>query len=268
MAVRRRSRGPAPRRRKDREDPNRVLTVVGRRPALEAVRSGRAVEVLVAEGARSTPALREVVEAAGARAVPVATVPAERVDDLSDGALHQGVAARVRTAPRLSEAALSTHAWTPEAILIVIDGVTDPQNLGALARTAEAAGAEALVYRRHRAAPLGTVAMKASAGALIHLPIAEVPNLPRALGRLKDQGFWVAGLDAEAGSTIHEEPPTGRLALVLGAEGSGLSRLVRETCDDLLAIPLRGRVGSLNVSVAAGVALFCYAVRGKEEKRT
>jgi 23S rRNA (guanosine2251-2'-O)-methyltransferase len=267
MAGQRRTRGSSFRGGKDRGEPNPVLTVVGRRPALEAVRSGRAIEILVAEGARSTPALREVVEAAGARAVPVTPVPSERVQALADGALHQGVAARVRAAPRLSEAGLSTQGWGSEAIVVVIDGVTDPHNLGALIRTAEGAGAEALVYRRHRAAPLGSVAMKASAGALIHLPIAEVPNLPRALERLKDQRFWVVGLDAEAGSTIHAEPPAGRIALVLGAEGEGLSRLVRETCDELLAIPLRGRVGSLNVSVAAGVALFSYAVRGKEEKR-
>jgi 23S rRNA (guanosine2251-2'-O)-methyltransferase len=267
MTTQRRARGSSPRRRKDRGDPNPVLTVVGRRPALEAVRSGRAIEILVAEGSRSTSALREVVEAAGARDVPVTPVPSERVEALADGARHQGVATRVRMASTLTEGALSTHPWDPEAIVIVIDGVTDPQNLGALARTAEAAGAEALVYRRHRAAALGNVAMKASAGALIHLPIAEVPNLPRALGRLKDQGFWVTGLDADAGSTIHEEPPPGRLALVLGAEGEGLSRLVRETCDDLVAIPLRGRVGSLNVSVAAGVALFSYAVRGKGKRR-
>ncbi len=152
--------------------------------------------------------------------------------------------------------------------MIVLDGVTDPQNLGALVRTAEAAGAEALIYRRHRAAPIGNVAVKASAGALLHLPLAEVPNLPRTLDRLKDQGFWVVGLDEEATSTIYEEAPPGRIALVLGAEGEGLSRLVRERCDDLVAIPLHGRVESLNVSVAAGVAMFAYAVRGKEEERT
>lgn len=242
-----------------------TVTVVGRRPALEAVRSGRAVEILVAEGARSTSSLREVVEAAGASGVQVTTTSSDRIEVLAEGAHHQGVAARVHPVPRLTEAALSAMAWGPEAIVVVIDGVTDPQNLGAVARTAEAAGADALVCRRHRAAPIGNVAVKASAGALIHLPVAEVPNLPRVLGALKQQGFWVVGLDAGAASTIHEGPPPGRLALVLGAEGEGMSRLVRETCDALIAIPLRGRVASLNVSVAAGVALFSYAMRGKEE---
>lgn len=239
------------------------MAVVGRRPALEAVRSGRAIEVLVAEDARSTPALRAVVEAAGASGVRVRKVPSERIDSLAGGALHQGVAARVETVPGLGEADISTRVWGSEAVVVVIDGVTDPQNLGALARTAEAAGAEALVTRRRRAAHLGKVALKASAGALLHLPVAEVANIPRALKRLQEARFWVVGLDASARTTIFEEPPAGRIALVLGAEGEGLSRLVRESCDELLAIPLRGRVESLNVAVAAGVALFGYATRGK-----
>jgi len=238
--------------------------VVGRRPALEAVRSGRATEVLVARGARSTSALRELVEAAGVLDVPVLTVPGERIESLADGALHQGVAARVNPPPRLAEADLSARDWAGDSVVMVIDGVTDPHNLGALARTAEAAGAEALITRRRRSAHLEKVALKASAGALLHLPAAQVANIPRALGLLKEAGFWVVGLDGSAGKTVFEEAPPGKIALVLGAEGEGLSRLVREKCDELLAIPLRGKVASLNVSVAAGVAVFSYAVRGKE----
>ena len=261
-------RRPGPsRRRRDRQEGNdQPMTVVGRRPALEAVRTGRAIEVLVAEGARSTPGLREVVEAAGSRGVAVTTSPAERIEALAEGALHQGVAARVRPAPKLTEASLAAVEWSPDAVVVVIDGVTDPQNIGALARTAEAAGAEALVCRRYRSAAIGTVAVKASAGALLHLPVAEVPNLPRVLDGLKDRGFWVAGLDESATTTVYEDPPPGRIALVLGAEGEGLSRLVRRACDALVVIPLRGRVGSLNVSVAAGVALFTYANRGTGKK--
>jgi 23S rRNA (guanosine2251-2'-O)-methyltransferase len=192
------------------------------------------------------------------------TVPGERIDSLADGALHQGVAARVRPSPALSEADLSSRAWDPEAIVVAIDGVTDPQNLGALARTAEAAGAQAMLLRRRRAAHVDKVALKASAGALIHLPVAEVANIPRALGLLKEAGFWVVGLDESAAKTIFADSPEGKLCLVLGAEGAGLSRLVRETCDEVLAIPLKGKVASLNVSVAAGVALFSYGLRGKE----
>lgn len=267
MADRRR-RAPTSRRGKPaRREQSGPIAVVGRRPALEAVRSGRAIEVLVAEGARSTPALREVVEAAGASRVAVTSVPAERIEALADGALHQGVAARVRPAPRLSEADLAARDWRSDAIVVVIDGVTDPHNLGAVARTAEAAGVEALVARRHGSAPIGKVAIKASAGALLHLPVAEVANLPRAIRLLKDAGFWVVGLDAAGTTSAFDPPPEGRLALVLGAEGEGLSRLVRESCDDLLAIPLFGNVESLNVSVAAGVALYSYALSGKENRQ-
>jgi 23S rRNA (guanosine2251-2'-O)-methyltransferase len=207
------------------------------------------------------------VEAAGAAGVPVEAVPSERIESLAEGTLHQGVAARVRAAPGLSEGELATRDWGEEGLVVVVDGVTDPQNLGALARTAEAAGAEALVTRRRRAAELGRAALKASAGGLIHLPVAEVANIPRALARLQEAGFWVVGLEAKAETSIYEEPPSGRLALVLGAEGEGLSRLVRSSCDQLVSIPLRGRVDSLNVAVAAGVALFAYALRSRPKTR-
>ncbi|MGH2691095.1 MAG: 23S rRNA (guanosine(2251)-2'-O)-methyltransferase RlmB [Actinomycetota bacterium] len=266
---RRRGGAPLRRDRRSRGDGREgPIAVVGRRPALEAVRSGRAIEVLVAQEARSTAALREVVEAAGASDIPVVRVPGERIESLADGALHQGVAARVRPVARLAETDLASRDWAPDSVVVAIDGVTDPQNLGALARTVEAAGAEALITRRRRAAHLQKVAIKASAGALLHLPVAEVANIPRALSLLKEAGFWVVGMDESAETSIFEEEPTGRLAIVLGAEGTGLSRLVRASCDELLAIPIRGKVASLNVSVAAGVALFAYAMRGKEKKGT
>jgi len=242
--------------------------VVGRRPALEAVRSGRATEVLVSGTARSTTGLREVVEAAGSAGVPVRTVTDDQVESLAHGERHQGVAARVSLPPPLDEAALGSRPWSDDALVVVLDGVTDPHNLGAVARTAEAAGAEALVIRRRRGASVGPAAVRASAGALAHLPVAEVANLPRALGRLRDARFWVVGLDAGGEGTIDAERPPGRLAMVLGSEGEGLSRLVARSCDEVLSIPLRGMVGSLNVSVAAGVGLFAYAVRGNGKRRT
>jgi 23S rRNA (guanosine2251-2'-O)-methyltransferase len=190
----------------------------------------------------------------------VRRVPVEQVEDLAGGVRHQGVAARIRLPAPLGEAELAGRAWGPQDVVLVLDGVTDPQNLGAVARTAEAAGAAGLVVRRARGGALGTTAVKASAGALLHLTVAEVPNITRALQRLKDGGFWVVGLDQDASSGVGEaRPPPGRLALVLGSEDEGLSRLVRRTCDELLSIPMRGHVSSLNVSVAAGVALFGYA---------
>ncbi len=198
--------------------------------------------------------------------MPVVRVPARDVEGLASGGRHQGVVARVRGPRELDEAALAGRDWPEDALVLVLDGVTDPQNVGAAARAAEAAGAGALVVRRRRGAGSTPAAVKASAGALLHLPVARVANVARALRRLKEAGFWVVGLDAEARQTVHEaEPPPGRLALVVGSEGEGLSRLVREGCDELVAIPLRGEVSSLNVATAAAVGLFVFAARGRDE---
>jgi 23S rRNA (guanosine2251-2'-O)-methyltransferase len=236
--------------------------VVGRRPALEAVRTGAAREILVAEGRRATEPLRELLHAAEGAGVPVRSVPARRIAELAGGAHHQGVAARVRPPEQLTEGDLERGPWPERALVLVLDGVTDPQNLGAAARSAEAAGASALVLRRRRGAGVSPAAVRASAGALLHLPVARVANLGRALGRLRAAGFWVVGLEAGAPTSIHEvEPPGGRLALVMGSEGAGLSRLVREGCDELASIPMRGSVGSLNVAAAAAVALFVIGQR-------
>ena len=259
-----RSRRLPPRRRSRGGSASQKGVLVGRRPALEAIRSGAAREILVAEAARSTPGLREVAEAASRAGVAIRRVPLERVEELSGGVVHQGVAVRVAPPRKLREADLDADFWPDDALAVVLDGITDPQNLGAIARTAEAAGASALVVRARRGAGTSPGAVRASAGALLHVPVAEVPNVPRAIRRLQEGGFWTVGLHSGSGSSILDAVrPPGRLALVLGAEGEGLSRLVRERCDELLEIPMRGKVGSLNVSVAAGVAVFAYALRGK-----
>jgi 23S rRNA (guanosine2251-2'-O)-methyltransferase len=259
-----RSRRLPPRRRSRSGSPSRKGVLVGRRPALEAIRSGAAREVLVAESVRSTPGLREVTEAARSAGVTVRRVPLERVEDLAGGVVHQGVAVRIEPPRKLTEGDLEADFWPDDALVLVLDGVTDPLNLGAVARTAEAGGASSLVLRARRGAGITTAAIKASAGALLHVPVAEVANIPRAVRRLQGAGFWIVGLHAGAGrSLLESERPPGRLALVLGAEGEGLSRLVRERCDELVEIPMGGRVASLNVSVAAGVAVFAYALRGR-----
>jgi 23S rRNA (guanosine2251-2'-O)-methyltransferase len=260
-----RSRRLPPRRRSRSGSPSRKGVLVGRRPALEAIRSGAAREILVAETARSTPGLREVTEAARGAGVMIRRVSLERVEELAGGVVHQGVAVRVEPPRKLSEADLEADFWPDDALVLVLDGVSDPQNLGAVARTAEAGGASALVLRARRGAGVTTAAIRASAGALLHVPVAEVVNIPRAVRRLQGAGFWTVGLHAGSGRSLLEtDRPAGRLALVLGAEGEGLSRLVRERCDELMEIPMRGRVASLNVSVAAGVAVFAYALRGKK----
>ena len=233
---------------------------VGRRPAMEAIRSGSARELLVSAAARETAELRRLLDAAARRHVPIVRVTDEVIDRIASGVRHQRVAVRVAMPAIMDERSLETMRWDADAVVLVLDGVTDPQNVGAAARTAEAAGASALIVRRHRGAPNSFAALKSSAGALFHLPVARVTNITRTLKMLKGAGFWVAGLDAAGARTIHEsERPPGPLALVVGSEGSGLSRLVRESCDELVAIPLTGKAESLNVAVAAGVGLFTYA---------
>jgi 23S rRNA (guanosine2251-2'-O)-methyltransferase len=161
----------------------------------------------------------------------------------------------------LSERDLATFPFAPDAIVVALDGITDPQNLGAAARTAEGAGVAALVTRVRRAAEVTPAAVRASAGALLHLPHARVANITRALGRLQDAGFFVIGLEGDAPRSIYDEPcPEGRIALVIGSEGEGMSRLVRERCDLQVALPLRGRVASLNASASLAAALYGYVL--------
>jgi 23S rRNA (guanosine2251-2'-O)-methyltransferase len=237
--------------------------VGGRRPVLEAVRAGRAVEVRVAREARRTPALREVLAAASRAGVRVVAVGRAELD--ATGVDHHGVAAEVRRPRDLGERDLSSLEFGTDDLVVLLDGIEDPQNLGAAARVAEAAGAAILVTRLRRAAPLSQAAVRASAGALIHLPHARVANIPRALERLKSVGFTVIGLSERAARDVYAEPcPPGRVALVVGAEGRGLSRLVRERCDLLVSVPMRGRVGSLNAASALAAVLFAYVVPARK----
>lgn len=213
----------------------------------------------MAESARSTPGLRGALAAAEAAGVPVQTVAGRELDRAA--ADHQGVVARIRPSAELSERALSTWPFGADDVVVVLDGITDPQNLGAAARAAEAAGAVMLVSRIRRAAGVGPAAVRASAGALLHLPHARVANVARALERLKDLGFSVVGLDEKALRTVYEGPcPAGRVAMVVGSEGEGLSRLVREACEELVSLPMAGHVASLNASAALAAVLFAYVV--------
>jgi 23S rRNA (guanosine2251-2'-O)-methyltransferase len=175
----------------------------------------------------------------------------------------QGVVAVVSTASPapLSERELAEFPFSDDAVVVVLDGITDPQNLGAAARSAEAAGAAVLVSRVHRAAGVTPAAIRASAGALLHLPHARVANIPRAIQRLQDAGFFVVGLADEAEHDVYAEPcPAGRVAVVVGSEGEGLARLTRDRCDALVRLPMHGRVGSLNASASLAAALYAYVL--------
>lgn len=233
--------------------------VSGRRAVLEAVRGGVALEVLVAAGARRSAGVLEVGGACRKAGVVLREVPRGELDRLSPD--HRGIVARIHAPTPIGERELSAWPFGPDDLVVVLDGITDPQNLGAAARSAEAAGASMLVTRVRRAADVTPAAVRASAGALLHLRHARVANIPRALARLQAAGFTVVGLDERAERTIYRETcPAGRLAIVVGAEGAGLARLSREACDLLVRLPMRGRVGSLNASASLAAALYAFVV--------
>jgi 23S rRNA (guanosine2251-2'-O)-methyltransferase len=235
--------------------------VVGRRSVAEAIVAGRALEVRIAASARKTPGLRSLADAAAAAGVAVREVPRAELDSLADD--HHGVLAFVTSSRSedLGERDLAAWPFDDDALVVVLDGLNDPQNLGAAARSAEAAGAAMLVSRVRRAAAVTPAAIAASAGALLHLPHARVANVARAIGRLREAGFTVVGLDDAAPVSIYaERPPAGRIAVVIGSEGSGMSRLVREACDVVVSIPMAGRVGSLNAAASLTAALYAYVL--------
>jgi 23S rRNA (guanosine2251-2'-O)-methyltransferase len=224
----------------------------------------RAKRVWVSAARASTGPLSEILELAHRERVPVELKSAEVLSGASLTGAAQGViawAAPVRAAS-LDEI---IEAARPEPFLVVLDGVTDPGNFGAVLRTAVCAGVAGIVIGRHRSAPLTAAAMKAAAGAAELMPIAQVPGIPGALAQLARSGVWVAGLDPLAKEDIWRSPILdGPVALVLGAEGGGLSRLSRQRCDSLLKVPQAPSLGSLNVSAAAAVACFEVARRREQ----
>jgi 23S rRNA (guanosine2251-2'-O)-methyltransferase len=238
------------------------MIIYGINPVLEALRAGRVKELRVGE--RGGSRVTEVLALAREHGVHVRRVPVEALERESKRGVHQGVAADIEDARRYSvEDLVRGAAATP--LLVVLDGIEDPHNLGAILRTVDAAGVDGVVRQTRRAAALAGAAAKASAGAVAHVRIAEVVNIARALEALKEAGVWTVGLAAEAGTPYDAIDFTVPSAIVLGGEGSGLRRLVRERCDFLATIPMRGHVNSLNVSVAAGVTLF-EAVRQRHAK--
>ena len=229
------------------------MWIYGRNPVLEALRAGRARRVLVARGVEGW--LLQERERLGA---PSTLVPRIELDTLLRTTHHQGIAAEVEDPPYASlEDALRLAASRKEPpLLVALDGVTDPRNYGAMIRSALALGAHGVVSEERRAAPLSPLALKASAGAALKLPVVKVKNLPRTLKALKEEGLWVYGLDVRGEKAPWELDYARPLVLVVGSEGEGMRRLVRETCDELFRIPIREEAESLNASVALGIALY------------
>ncbi len=241
------------------------MRIYGINPVLEALRAKRVTAVWISARAEAgRDRLGEIVRLADAAKVPMRRVNADDLARVARADTHQGVVADVADHTSVSVEDLIATANGPP-LLVVLDQVEDPHNVGAILRTVDAAGAHGVVRQSRHAARLDGAAARVSAGALWHVHIAEVVNIARALEQLKSAGVWTVGFAGGAVKTYDEVDFTLPTAIVLGAEGTGLRRLVRERCDWLVSIPLSGHVESLNVSVAAGIALF-EAVRQRRAK--
>ncbi len=234
-----------------------MAILIGMHPVAEALRARRPLDrVLVAKGMGGAR-VQEIIDLSRKNSTPLRFEDRAALDRLAGSAAHQGVVAlgAAKQYAELEEVAAAAQ------MLVVLDGVEDPHNLGAVIRTAHAAGADAVVVPERRAAGLTDTVAKAAAGALEHLPVVRVTNINRTLEELKKSGFWIYGVDERGDEEYDHVDYAGRAVLVFGAEGKGLHQMVRQHCDVLLRIPMAGKISSLNVSVAAGVVLFDWKRR-------
>jgi 23S rRNA (guanosine2251-2'-O)-methyltransferase len=240
------------------------MIIYGLNPVLEALRAGRVRALRV--GPRADARVEELLARARRQGVTVQRVEANALDRAARGGVHQGVVAEVDAPRDYSVEQLVEAAAPAAALLVVLDGIEDPHNVGAILRTVDAAGAHGVVRQERHAASLDGVVAKASAGAVTSVRIATVVNIARAVEELKEANVWTVGLAGDAPERYDAVDLTLPTAIVLGAEGSGLRRLVRDRCDRLVSLPMAGQVESLNVSVTAGVVLF-EAVRQRMKKQ-
>ncbi len=221
----------------------------------EALTAGRPLDRIVIARGRHGDRVETIVRLAKSHGVPVRFEDRQQMDRLAGTREHQGVAALAAAKPVVGLEDL-LRAKTAQGLLVLLDGIEDPHNLGAIVRTSLAAGAQGVVIPERRAAGLSDTVERASAGALAHLPVARVKNLVRAMEEMKEAGYWLVGLDERAEKSYTEVDLKGPVGIVLGREGEGLHELTRKRCDFLVSLPTSGPVRSLNVSVAAGVMLF------------
>lgn len=237
--------------------------LLGIHPVREALRAQRPLDkVLVAKGLGGTR-IQEIAELCRERGVPLRFEPRETLDRAAKGVAHQGVIAFGAAHTYSALESITGQA----RLLVILDGVEDPHNLGAIIRTAHAAGANAVVVPERRAAPLTETVARAAAGAIEYLPIVRVTNISQTLERLKEQNFWIYGLDERGPEPYDQVDYASPTAIVLGGEGKGLHQGVQKHCDVLVRIPMAGAVSSLNVSVAAGVVLFEWRRRATEKSK-
>lgn len=239
--------------------------IEGRRAAAEALRSGFPIKrALVAEGSGHDAALSRLLGDLTAARIPYTAVPRAQLDAISSHGAHQGIVLEAAPFPYADLSDVIARAGEGPALVVVLDHVTDAGNFGAIVRTAEVVGAAGVVIANRRAAEVTVATYKTSAGAVMHLPIAQVPNIARALEELKDAGFWACAATEHADQACWDAPLAGRIALVMGSEGEGISRLVLERCDILTKLPQRGETESLNVAQAATALSFEWLRQNRE----
>lgn len=268
-------RNPAQHRGERKHDIDTSLVTYGRNSVMEFLRAGKVRQIYLKSGrhderrkkiskrlklflksGRHDERLQEILEEAKSRAVPIKEVEEEELDSMSGGVVHQGIAALLFPYEYQDMNAVIKKWEEKDPIFILLDGVEDVRNLGAIVRTAECAGAACVLLPNHKSSPVTAAAMKTAAGAFAYLPVCRIGNIQQTLKYLKEKGFWVVGTDMDGESLYYEANLKGPLVIVMGAEGKGMSPLTRRMCDLCVRIPMKGKVSSLNVSVAAALLLY------------
>ena len=231
--------------------------IFGRNPVMEALKSNRTINKIWLAKGEQKGSVREIVALAKEKRIAVQMVERSKLDKMFPHENHQGVAASVASADYVAwqDIVDAARQKGEDPLLVILDELEDPHNLGAILRSVDAVGAHGVIIPKRRAVPLTDGVAKASAGAIEHVPVARVSNLVQVIEELKKQGIWIAGADLH-GEYMHKQDLTGPLAIVVGSEGKGLCKLVRESCDYVVSIPMQGKINSLNASVATGVLLY------------
>lgn len=243
------------------------IQVEGKNPILEALKSGKIIERLYVQNGIDKRKIGDILDRAKRNKTVIEYVPKQRLDNIAKTHSHQGLIGILPEVAYVNfeEMVDKTLESNSSPLFVILDEIQDPHNLGAIIRSSECAGAAGVIVPARRSAPLSSVAYKASAGALAHMPIARVTNLVDAINYLKEKNMWVIGTDAQ-GESCYNADLTGAMALVIGSEGKGIRRLVRENCDSVVSIPMEGKITSLNASVAAGILIF-ESVRQRNNKK-
>ena len=238
--------------------------IVGRNAVREALRSGRTIQRLFITNDKVQGSLQEIIGLAKDKGIELRRVDDKQLSKYADGVVHQGVVA-LAAPVKFADLGEVLQNWSSDKapLLILLDGIEDPHNMGAIIRTAECCGATAVLIPTRHTAPINATVAKTSAGALESIPLVQVGNVAQTIEELKKQGFWVLGAHMEGQQTLYQADLTSPLVLVIGNEGKGLSRLTKERCDFLVTIPMYGRINSLNASVAAAILMY-EAVRQRQ----